>query len=201
MLNIKKVAVTGGLAAGKTTVCLFLKEFGATVVSADEITHKLLSQGTTTGQRVVRLLGSDIINGSTLDRKKIASTVFSQPQLLEALEQIIHPAVFDEIEAKYQEARQDPKCPLFVAEVPLLYESGQQGRFDAIIAVASSDELSRKRFLSTPPHTTLEFEKRMTRQMPSSEKTTLATYTVANNGNLEELKAQTRQLYARLTQQ
>ena len=85
MLKIKKVAVTGGLAAGKTTVCQLFKELGACVVSADEIVHQLLSPGTAVGQQVVSLLGSDIISDQGLDRKKIAAKVFSQPDLLLSL--------------------------------------------------------------------------------------------------------------------
>src|SRR5580700_5876146 len=98
MLKTKKIAVTGGLAAGKTTVCQIFKELGAYVVSADEIVHQLLSPGTTVGQQVIKLLGSDIISGQELDRKKIAAKVFFQRDLLHLLEEIIHPAVFDEIE-------------------------------------------------------------------------------------------------------
>ena len=74
MLKLKKIAVTGGLAAGKTTVCQIFKELGAYVVSADEIVHQLLSPDTAVGQQVVSLLGSDIVSGQIIrseeDRRK-----------------------------------------------------------------------------------------------------------------------------------
>lgn len=193
MLNIKKVAVTGGLAAGKTTVCQFFKECGATVVSADEITHKLLSPGTITAQRVVSLLGQEIISGSVIDRKKMAAIVFSQPQLLESLEKILHPAVFDEIEEHYKKAQQDPKATLFIAEIPLLYEAQKEALFDAVIVVTAREELCRSR-----SHIK-EFDARMKRQMAPETKLSKATYAIQNNGNLEALKAQTKQIYSQLT--
>ena len=80
MLKLKKIAVTGGLAAGKTTVCQLFKELGAYVVSADEIVHQMLSPDTVVGQQVVSLLGSDIVSGLGIDRKKIAAKVFYPPR-------------------------------------------------------------------------------------------------------------------------
>lgn len=198
MLKVKKIAVTGGLAAGKTTVCQLFKELGAYVVSADEIVHQLLSPGTAVGQQVVSLLGTDIISGQELDRKKIAAKVFVQSDLLRALEEIIHPAVFDEIEQKYQQINREKKCPLFLAEIPLLYESEGQGRFDAVISVFANSELCQHRFMQQTHHPMQEFEKRMTRQMESKLKADKAHYRIENNGTVEELKTKIKTLYFQL---
>jgi dephospho-CoA kinase len=201
MLKIKKIAVTGGLAAGKTTVCQLFKEFGAYVVNADEIVHQLLSPGTAVGQQVVSLLGSDIISGQGLDRKKIAAKVFSQPDLLLALEEIIHPAVFDEIEQKYQQIEREKKYSLFLAEIPLLYETEGEGRFDAVISVLADPALCRKRFMQQTREPVQEFEKRMTRQIEPILKANKAHYTIENNGDLEELKIKIKTLYFQLTEE
>src|SRR5271157_2236178 len=107
MLKVRKIAVTGGLSAGKTTVCQLFKELGAYVISADEIVHQLLSPGTPTAQQVVNLLGSDVLQSKQLDRSKIAAIVFSQKDHLNALEAILHPAVFNEIEQRYQHVIQE----------------------------------------------------------------------------------------------
>jgi dephospho-CoA kinase len=201
MLKIKKIAVTGGLAAGKTTVCQIFKELGAYVVSADEIVHQLLSPGTAVGQQVVRLLGSDTISGQEFDRKKIAVKVFSQPDLLLALEEIIHPAVFDEIERKYQQINREKKYSLFLAEIPLLYESEREGRFDAVISVFADPELCRKRFVQQTHQPVQEFEKRMTRQIEPKVKNDKAHYSVENNGDFEQLKTKIETLYFQLTKE
>ena len=79
MLKLKKIAVTGGLAAGKTTVCQLFKELGAYVVSADEIVHQLLSPDTAVGQQVVSLLGSDIVSGLKSIEKRSPLKCFPTP--------------------------------------------------------------------------------------------------------------------------
>jgi dephospho-CoA kinase len=92
-METRKIAVTGTLSSGKSTVCQLLKEFGAYVVSADEIVHRLLRVETEIGQKVIDLLGEEILSEGQIDRAKIAKKVFRNPQLLQALEQIIHPQV------------------------------------------------------------------------------------------------------------
>jgi dephospho-CoA kinase len=201
MLKIKKIAVTGGLAAGKTTVCQIFKELGAYVVSADEIVHQLLSPGTAVGQQVVKLLGSDIMSGQDFDRRKIAAKVFSQPSLLRTLEAIIHPAVFNEVERKYQQVSREKKHPLFVAEIPLLFEAGEQSTFDAVVTVQADKELCKKRFVQQTQQPIDEFEKRMTRQMTPLEKASQAQYNIDNNGDLEQLKIQVKTIYSLLTEE
>ena len=198
MLTLRKVAVTGGLAAGKTTVCQFFKELGAYVVSADEIVHQLLSPETAVGQQVIRLLGSDIISDNTLNRKKIAAKVFSQPKLLQNLEELIHPAVFDEIDKRYQHAQQQSSS-LFIAEIPLLYESEREGKFDFVITVLASEELCRRRFMSQSQRPSDEFDKRMLRQIDPKKKAAKAHFTLFNEGDVEQLKAQVTMLYTQLT--
>jgi dephospho-CoA kinase len=198
MLKLKKIAVTGGLSAGKTTVCQLFKELGAYVVSADAIVHQLLSPGTALGQQVINLLGSEIVNANELDRNKIAAKVFSEPDYLKALEEILHPAVFHEIERRYQEASREKKYPLFVAEIPLLYEAEGESHFDFIISVDAQEELCKARFLHGQ-HT--DFEKRMKRQISPKTKKSLAHHTLENNGTLEQLKQSVKILYTQLTQE
>ena len=197
MLKIKKIAVTGGLAAGKTTVCRIFKELGAYVVSADEIVHQLLSPGTAVGQQVINLLGSDVVSGQELDRKKIAAKVFSRPDLLRLLEAVIHPAVFNEIERQYQQIVQEKKHSLFVAEIPLLFETDGQGQFDTVFTVLADEPLCKQRYAQSLD----EFEKRMARQMNPLEKAGRAHLTIDNNGNLEQLKTQVKTIYSQLTQE
>lgn len=191
MLKVKKIAVTGGLSAGKTTVCQIFKELGAYVVSADEIVHQLLSSGTKEAQQVAQLIGVN----SELDRKEIAKKVFAHPDLLTALEKILHPAVFDEIERRYQQASREKKYSLFIAEVPLLYEAEGEKRFDEVITVLADPALCQKR----SPHQ--EFEKRAQRQLPSEHKAKKASYKIENNGTLDELKKTVQNLYLQLTKE
>lgn len=192
MLNLKKVAVTGGLSSGKTAVCNFFKQLNAYVVNADELVHQLLSPESPAGQQVVSLLG-------TLDRQKIASLVFNDPALLKKLEECLYPAVFEKIERHYQEAKHlNP--PLFVVEIPKLFEAGMENWFDAVVTVSTDEKLSLERFLKKGG-TKQEYERRMANQMPSSEKMKLSTHIIENNGDLKQLKDAATKLYHVLTQQ
>ncbi len=90
MLKLEKVAITGGLSCGKSSVCRYFKELGAYVISADEIVHQLLIPTNELGQEVIALLGKDIAVNGTIDRSMIAKKVFENKTLLLSLEKLIH---------------------------------------------------------------------------------------------------------------
>lgn len=200
MLNLKKVAVTGGLSCGKSTVCRFLKELGAYVVSSDDIVHHLLSSGTSFGQEVIKLLGMDILINQEIDRARVAQKVFQNDRLLKALENILHPAVYDEINNEFQKQMlKTPQPPLFIAEVPLLFESHGETHFDKIAVVISDSQLCQERFARNKRFQPEEYLVRSKKQLPLSEKMERADFVVFNNGTLDELLLQTRELFKKLT--
>lgn len=198
MLNLKKVAITGGLSSGKTTVCKIFRDLGAYTVSSDEIVHNLLENNRTLQRQIVNLLGSDILTNNLPDREKIAKQVFSNPEKLQALEGLIHPAVFHEIESQYNKMKSDKNYSLFVAEVPLLYESKGQGNFDAVITVLSEEKKCKERFKTLTNKSESQFDDRMMRQMPPEAKAAKANYLIMNNDSLEKLQAQVAQLSSKL---
>lgn len=187
MLTLKKVAVTGGLASGKSSVCRIFEDWGAYVVSADKIVHQLLSPHTAVGKKIVRELGPEIVSGDKLDRAKIAEKVFTHPDKLQNLENIIHPAVFDEIEKQYQQIKHQKRYHLFVAEIPLLYESEKEHLFDYVLAVVADPALCRQRFEIEKNYSSEEFDRRMLKQLHPLEKAAKADHIIYNNGDLKEL--------------
>lgn len=197
-VKLKKVAVTGGLACGKSKVCSFLKLLGAYVVSADEVVHQLLSSDTILGQKVIRLIGSDIVVDGHIHRPLVAKKVFDQPELLHALESLLHPAVFDEIETRFQKARAEDKNKLFVAEIPLLYESGFDPFFDAVIAVVADSDTCGERFTAIGKEGLEEYKKRSQHQMSMVEKAQRADYVIENNGSLDALRQSVENVYKQL---
>lgn len=199
MLKLRKVAITGGLSCGKSSVCRILKELGAYVVSADKIVHQLLSSDTNLGQEVVNLLGSDVLVNQKLDRSRIARIVFHDLKLLKALEELVHPVVYRELEKDYQRQKNRSQPPsLFVAEIPLLFESGGKRDYDDTVAVVANLEICCKRFEQATGHDQTEFNNRMARQLPLIDKAILADYVIMNNGTLSDLQQTTQELYAEL---
>lgn len=146
--NVKlvSVAVTGGLGTGKSTVCSLFRDLGAYVVHADAIVHQLLSLDTPIGQQVLALLGPAVLVEGVLDRAAIARCVFSHPKRLRALEALLHPAVYQEIKRQYAIAEAEDRYPLFVAEVPLLFESHGASLFDYVLLVIAPEAMAKARW-------------------------------------------------------
>lgn len=201
MLNCVKVAVTGGLSSGKSSVCRLFMKLGAYVVSADEIVHHMLSPDTQIGQKVIKLIGPDIVVDQQLDRRKIAHKVFNDLKLLKSLEQLLHPEVQKQIENKYKEIRQKHSIPLFVAEIPLLFESNGAPDFDFIITVLADKAICQNRFTTHTNYTQEEFNKRSERQFDMQKKARHADFVIYNNGTFNDLKEAVQQIYEKLIPQ
>ncbi|MDE3045089.1 MAG: dephospho-CoA kinase [Verrucomicrobiota bacterium] len=193
MLKLKKIAITGGVASGKSTVCQLFQELGAFVVSADAIVHELLDPQTDLGQQIIRILGASILQHGKINRRLVAEKVFQDPKRLHQLEQILHPAVLESVKNKYQEACQAGIHTAFVVEIPLLFEIGKEKEFDAIIAVIADEEIAKQRF-QQKGHTSLEYEQRMSHQISPSIKSQKAHSTIINNGSIPELRQQVKKL-------
>jgi dephospho-CoA kinase len=218
MLTLKKVAVTGGLACGKSTVCHFLAECGAYVISADQIVHQLLSPHTRLGKKVIQQLGSDVVVNDQFDREAIAKKVFNHAPLLQALEKILHPGVIQEInkiyrqvqkrqaqkkQAQKRQTQKEHKTSLFVVEIPLLFEIAAEKDYDAIITIVSDTSIAESRFTERTGLDASQFHERMARQLPIEEKAARAnfvrtSFVIYNNGSLEELKQATEVIFNNL---
>ena len=194
MLTLKKVAVTGGVASGKTTVCNDLKKYGAFIISADEIVHQLLTLDTAVGKKIVADLGPNCLKERKIDRESLAKLVFSDPEKLKTLESILHPAVLEEIEREYERVKSQKTFSFFVAEIPLLFECAWESHFDLILAVSSEESLCKKRYDAMGN----DYSKRMARQMPMKEKQRRSTVTIINNGSFEDLEKQIKNIIPQL---
>ena len=169
MLKLKRIAITGGVASGKTSVCQLFKELGAFVVSADAIVHELLRPDTDLGRQIILQFGTEILENGKFSRRILAEKVFDDSKRLEILEELLHPAVLKQIEELYSRARKEGKYSSFVVE---------------------TDEKVAKRRFELAGFQPEEYEKRMKRQIKPSEKASRAHYTIQNNGTLEDLRKQ-----------
>lgn len=182
-IKLRKVAVTGGIASGKSTVCRLFEQLGAYVVSADEIVHQLLVPTSPLGKEIINLLGPDIVENGNLSRERIAQKVFRSSLLLGELEKRIHPEVQQVIETQYKTASQT-HAPLFVAEIPLLYEADFEPFYDTVLVVVSD----QKRCVERSPYNEDEYLLRSQRLMPIEEKIRKADLVIENNGTVEDLR-------------
>lgn len=184
-MGVRKVAVTGGIACGKTTVCQIFRNLGAHVVSADQIVHQLLKNDPQVKSEVVDLLGESILVEGEIARDRVADLVFRDEKQLRALESLLFPKVFAAIDREL--SFRDGLC---VVEIPLLFETGADKNYDATIAVVADDAIARSR---NP-----DFERRARYQLPAKEKASQATFIINNNGTLEELEKQVKKVYNKL---
>ncbi len=160
----KKLAVTGAVASGKSTVCRILQTLGASSVSSDALVASCLDLNHSLATQILEIVGSQAISKSksSFNRKAIAELIFQDDEKREKLENLLHPWVWKEI-LKYWQDHPSPKH-IYVAEVPLLFEAEWQGRFDKVIWVQAPKNERLERYLRRPGATELDFalrEKRL----------------------------------------
>jgi dephospho-CoA kinase len=207
VLNLLKVAVTGGVASGKTTVCQIFSSLGAFVASADKIVHEILEKEGRLPPDVVKAFSrgappdkpfrqEDLIVDNKMDRAKLAQIVFQDPFKRRALENWLHPLVIEELKRRFAEAEQQ-KRKLVVAEIPLLYETGFEIEFNKVIAVYAPFNTRLKR-TALDPHM---FLLRNDAQMSPEKKIAISDYVIENEGSFDELHEKVKHLYLHLTKE
>lgn len=185
-VKIRKIAVTGIVASGKSTVCDILeKKKGAYVIKSDEVVHDLYSQNEEIQKQVAEEFGEVIISDGQIDRKKLAEVVFSDEKALAQLEEIVHPVVIKMIKNRYEEVKNLPYSA-FVVEFPLLFEIGFEKWFDKNVVVACDEDECRKRFNQTFHNNS--FESRMANQLTQEEKKARADFVIENRGSIKNLE-------------
>lgn len=199
MLKLKKIAITGGLSSGKSQASKMFSELGAYIVNSDQIVHNLLIPETDLGKKVIALLGDGIVTHNEINRTRVAKLVFLNPKLLHSLEKILHPEVYEEIERQYREvSHQKSPPPLFIAEIPLLFETGGEKCFDVTIAVIADSEKCWERYRDSTGYEREDFNRRNARQIPQDKKARNADFVIHNNGTMDELKKEVREIFEKL---
>jgi dephospho-CoA kinase len=180
MVRPLAVAVTGGVAAGKSEVLAAFARHGALVSSSDEIVHRLYREDDELKQELRVRWGDEVFAGGEVDRAAVGRIVFTDRAELAWLEGTLHPRVRRLYEKWLEELRSSPDPPaLAVAEIPLLYEAGGENRFDKIVVVTAPEDLRKAR---RGP-----IDDRESRLIPDEEKLRRADFAFVNDGSLEEL--------------
>ena len=196
------VGVTGGLGSGKSTVCRFLADLGCSLFEADIVAKELQVHDAEVIAGIRALFGDAVYSFDRdgdigLDRKKIASVVFSSPEKLEALNRLIHPKVFREFTKAAEDAALRGS-KIVVKEAAIMFESGSNRQLDVVVVVTADEELRIERAVRKGLGSREEIMQRLARQWPQEKLIAKADFVLVNNGSPDELKIATEALYSRL---
>ena len=190
------VGLTGGIATGKSLVSQLLEEHGAFVINADLIAHELYNPGTIGFNSLISHFGDTILDlNGTIDRKKLASIVFTRKHEMDNLNTIMHPLIYDEIK-KIMSDLSNKKYPVVVVEAAVLIEAGWQDLFDQIWVVSSDMETVISRLNVRNGLSREESLKRINSQIHPKDRNKYADIVIENNGNTEILSSRIKELWA-----
>jgi dephospho-CoA kinase len=182
------VGLTGGMGAGKSTALVALERLGAAVLSTDAVVHELYAGDPRLREAVVRRWGAEVALGGVVDRAAVARRAFADAEERRWLEGVVWPLVGERVAAWVTLARERTPPPrAAVVEVPLLFEAGMDGLYDATIAIVAPEELRRERAAARGHELQ---DERAARQLPQEEKARRATFAVYNDGSPPELQAE-----------
>lgn len=198
-----RVALTGGIATGKSTIGEMFAKRGAHVIQADRIAHELMSPGHEVYEKVVAHFGREILNpDGSINRPRLASAAF--PDKILDLNELVHPAVLD-YQDRWMEAigTRDPNA-VAIVEAALIFEANGEKRFNKVIVVRTPFETKVARFAQKMklPHAEARMEvmRRMNAQISEEEKVRRADYVIDNTGMLDQAELQVEKVWAELAE-
>jgi dephospho-CoA kinase len=194
---IRKIALTGGIATGKSYVAGRFREAGVPIVDADLLAREVVLPGTPALAAIRKRFGPDAVRrDGTMDRIRVAQIVFKDKRARLDLEAIIHPAVVKAINDFFNALPK--RTPFAVADIPLVFETNRDKDFDAIIVVACPRDMQLQRLMERNKLSKEDAEKRIAAQLPIDQKVKKATYVINNDGTFEQTDAQVDALIATL---
>lgn len=192
-----RIGLTGGIASGKSTVARKLEQLGAVTIDADVLARDVVALGTEGLKAVVARFGDSVLAADgSLDRSALARVIFADPQARADLNAIIHPLVREraaELEAAALAGA------VVVHVIPLLVETGQQNRFDAVVVVDTTVEEQLRRLTRRDGLTQTEAEQRVAAQASREERLGAATHVIDSSGPVRETMRQVGELWRSLS--
>ncbi|MFN3690108.1 MAG: dephospho-CoA kinase [Fimbriimonadales bacterium] len=195
---MQRIAVTGGVAEGKTTILRVFESLGAVTLSSDRLAATLLLPGTDLWRAVVQEFGQAIVGADgALVREQLAQLAFSDARQRRRLNRLMHPAVVAALETQLRAL--EPPPALVLIEVPLLIETALQGWFDGVIVALATPTLQRQRLLERG--VPLERARQiMQAQLPTRCKVAFADWVIRTHRSLEQVEQQARRIWHSLTE-
>lgn len=183
-------ALTGGIGSGKSSVAAIWRDAGLAVIDADVVARQVVEPGAPALAEIAEQFGDAVIStDGRIDRAALASRVFSDPVARETLNGIVHPRVQVEVERQIDELGQAGHT-IVAYEIPLLFETGQEQKYQPVVVVSVSPELQLVRAMKRDGAQASQVEARIAAQLPLSSKVAQAQYVIDNSGSREELQRQ-----------
>jgi dephospho-CoA kinase len=187
------VALTGGIATGKSYVLDRLKARAIPAIDSDDVVHDALGPDTPITRAIEAQFGAEYLDtDGSVNRPLLAATVFSKPEARRQLEAIVHPAVYSTIRAWFAALSK----PFAVASIPLLYESGREGDFDFVAVTVCAPPIQLRRLMARDGMTETEARKRISAQMPAEEKAARGNFVIRTDGDTASTDRQVDELLA-----
>lgn len=197
-MNLRKVALTGGIATGKSYCLGRFARHGVPVIDADVLAHAVVRRGEPALVQVRQRFGDAVLRADgEIDRAKLAAIVFSDAGARRDLEAIIHPAVYSAVKTWY-DALAEAEHSFALADIPLLYETGHEGDFDTVIATWCPRDVQIARMRQRDHMTQEAAVARLAVQLSVDEKARRANYVIKTDGTFAETDRQVEEIYRRL---
>jgi dephospho-CoA kinase len=191
--HVLKVALTGGIASGKTYCLERFAALGVPTIDADDLAREVVEPGTAGFDAVMARFGPSVLGSDgALDRAALGRVVFADAAARQDLEAIIHPLVYEAISRWYERFRADG-VRFAVADIPLVYETRREKHFDRVVVTACRPEQQLERLMARSGLAEAEARQRLAAQLPIGEKARRADYTIDTSGSTDKTD---REVYA-----
>ena len=165
------IGLTGGIASGKSIISDSLRKMGAVIIDADILSRQVVEPGEEAWRKIWRYFGSQAFNEDrTINRKKLADIIFSDPEKRRILNEIVHPEVLNKTQLLIAQYKKEGLAPLIVVDAPLLIEAGMYKMVDEVWVIAVAEELQVRRVMARDNISLEAALKRLESQMPMEEK-------------------------------
>ena len=186
------IALTGGIASGKSKVSRLFEALGAPVIDTDLISRQVVEPGEPALQEIVTRFGPAVINDDgALNRKKLGQLIFNSKQQREQLEDILHPRIRDEVTRQLQRI----DAPYVIVVIPLLLETRYPIKLDRILVVDASQELQQQRLMQRNGISESDADKIMQAQTTNAQRLAAADDVISNQGSLHDLQTEVERLH------
>ena len=196
--GVRRVALTGGIATGKSHVRARFEALGVPTIDSDVLAREAVAPGTSGLAAVIDRFDRDVLRSDgTLDREKLAKIVFADPDARRALEAIVHPEVRRATDGWFASLDAD-RHPYAIGDIPLLYEVGRDRDFDVVIVVACGPDTQLRRLMERDNVSDEEARQRLSAQLPIDQKIRRADYVIWTDGAFEDTDRQVSAVFERL---